>query len=67
VVIEEAWKAGGFGGEICGLIAERGFDYLDAPIGWVAGAEVPMPYARNLELAAIPNEDDIIKAVKALF
>jgi pyruvate dehydrogenase E1 component beta subunit len=67
VVIEEAWKAAGFAGEVCGLIVERAFDYLDAPIGWVAGAEAPMPYARNLELAAIPDENSVIEAVKALF
>ncbi|MBI4216443.1 MAG: alpha-ketoacid dehydrogenase subunit beta [Chloroflexi bacterium] len=67
VVAEETWKTGGFGGEVISLIYEGAFDHLDAPVGWVAGAEVPMPYARNLEKAALPTADDVIKAVKKLF
>jgi len=64
VVLEEGWKTGGVGGEIVSLIMENGFDYLDAPVKRVAGRDVPMPYAKNLEKLAIPQLDDIITAVK---
>lgn len=67
VVVEEAWRTGGFGAEVASQLAEKGFDYLDAPVRRVAGAEVPMPYARHLELAALPKEEDVITAVKTLF
>ena len=64
VVVEEGWKTGGVGGEIVSLIMENGFDYLDAPVRRLAGKDVPMPYAKNLEKLAIPQLDDIITAVK---
>ena len=64
VVVEEGWKTGGVGGEIVSLIMENGFDFLDAPVKRVAGKDVPMPYARNLEKLAIPQMEDVIKAVK---
>ncbi|MBI4300200.1 MAG: alpha-ketoacid dehydrogenase subunit beta [Chloroflexi bacterium] len=66
VVVEETWRTGGFGGEIASEIQEKAFDYLDAPVARVAGKDVSMPYARNLELMAIPNQQDIVNAVKAL-
>jgi pyruvate dehydrogenase E1 component beta subunit len=50
--------------EISQEIAERAFDYLDAPVKRVSGADVPMPYAKNLEDAAIPNVDQIVAAVR---
>ena len=64
IVVEEGWKTGGVGGEIVSLIMENAFDYLDAPVKRVAGRDVPMPYAKNLEKLAIPQLDDIINAVK---
>ncbi len=67
VVAEHAWRFGGFGGEIASEIQEKAFDYLDAPVGRVAGVEVPMPYSMPLERAAMPNENQIVDAVRALF
>ena len=64
VVVQEQWKPFGAAGEIAMRIYEEAFDELDAPIERVTGADVPMPYARNLELLALPHEEDIIKAVK---
>ncbi len=66
VVAEEAWRTGGFGAEVASTIASDAFDYLDSPVQRVAGAEVPMPYNKKLEQAAIPQVDDIIGAVKAV-
>ncbi|MSP14959.1 MAG: alpha-ketoacid dehydrogenase subunit beta [Chloroflexi bacterium] len=63
VIVEEGWKSYGVGAEISTRIYEEAFDYIDAPIKRVAGAEVPMPYARNLEQLAIPSKDDVIQAV----
>ncbi len=65
VVVEETWRTGGFGAEVVGQIQEAAFDFLDGPVMRVAGKDVPMPYARKLEQSAIPNEDDIIRAVRA--
>lgn len=64
VVVYEDWKSGGFGAEIAARIGEDCFDDLDAPVGRVGGANVPMPYNRVLELQAIPNENDIVAAVR---
>lgn len=64
VVVQEQWKPFGAAGEIAAVIYENAFDELDAPVERVAGADVPMPYARNLELLATPHEGDIIKAVR---
>jgi len=64
VVVEEDWKTGGVGAEIVSLISENCFDYLDAPVKRVAGRDVPMPYAKNLEKLAIPQLEDIKAAIK---
>ncbi len=64
VTVEEAWRTCGMGAEISARIYEECFDYLDAPVERVSGEDVPMPYARNLELLAIPDEHRIIDAVK---
>ncbi|MBO8162691.1 MAG: alpha-ketoacid dehydrogenase subunit beta [Brevibacillus sp.] len=65
VVVHEAVKRGGIGGEIASLVAEsEAFDYLDAPIKRLGGKPVPIPYNPILEKAAIPQEADIIQAVK---
>ncbi|MFW5697966.1 MAG: pyruvate dehydrogenase complex E1 component subunit beta [Fimbriimonadaceae bacterium] len=66
VVVYEDWRNGGFGAEIASRVGEFCFDYLDAPVKRVGGVNVPMPYARNLELECIPNEDDVINAVNQL-
>ncbi len=64
VVVQEQWKLYGAGAEIAASITENMFDELDAPVARVTGEDVPMPYARNLELLATPHEEDIERAVK---
>jgi len=64
VVAEESHPFCGVGAEISQEITERAFDYLDAPVKRVSGADVPMPYAKNLEDMAIPNVDQIVAAVR---
>jgi pyruvate dehydrogenase E1 component beta subunit len=64
VVVQEQWRPFGAAAEIAASIAEQAFDELDAPVERVTGADVPMPYARNLELLALPHEDDIVRAVR---
>lgn len=64
VVVQEQWKPFGAAAEIAMRIYEDAFDQLDAPVERVTGADVPMPYARNLELMAVPHEPDIVRAVK---
>jgi len=64
VIVEEGWKSFGVGAEISSQIYEQAFDYVDAPIKRVAQKEVPLPYNRDLEQMALPQVDDIIKAVK---
>jgi pyruvate dehydrogenase E1 component beta subunit len=66
VIVEDDWRFGGFGGELSSIIQEQAFDYLDAPVQRVCGADVPMPYNKNLEAAALPQPDDIIDAVMAI-
>ncbi len=64
VVVQEQWEAYGVAAEFSAQIMEKAFDYLDAPVARVAGAFVPMPYAKALEDIATPHEGDIIAAVK---
>ena len=64
VIVEEDCKTGGVGAEVGMQIMENTFDYLDAPIKRVAGADVPMPKSPNLEKLAIPDKERIVKAVK---
>jgi pyruvate dehydrogenase E1 component beta subunit len=64
VVAEESHPFCGVGAEISIEVAERAFDYLDAPVRRVSGVDVPMPYAKNLEELAIPNVEQIVAAVK---
>jgi pyruvate dehydrogenase E1 component beta subunit len=56
----------GIGADIAANVVEEAFDYLDAPIERVTGADVPMPYAANLEKAAVPQVEDIVAAVKRI-
>ena len=64
VVAEESHPSCGVNAEICTQIMERAFDYLDAPVKRVSGADVPMPYAKNLENMAIPDVNKIVAAVR---
>ena len=66
VVVHEACKTGGFGGEIASLIMENAFDYLDAPVKRIAGLDTPIPYPEPLSNAVIPNAEWIIKGVKEM-
>jgi len=64
VIIDEAWKTGSLASEISAILAEHAFYELDAPIERVCTLEVPMPYAKHLEEAAIPQVDRIVDAAK---
>ena len=65
VTVEEGWPQSGVGAEIAALIMESdAFDYLDAPVERITGADVPMPYAIPLEKLALPQQEDIVAAVK---
>jgi pyruvate dehydrogenase E1 component beta subunit len=66
VCAEEGWGRMGVGAEIAAVVTAEAFDYLDAPPARVHQADVPLPYAANLEKLALPGVDDIIKAVKAV-
>ncbi|MCL4798838.1 MAG: alpha-ketoacid dehydrogenase subunit beta [Burkholderiales bacterium] len=67
VVVDEMWRTGSFAGEVAATIMEQAFDELDAPVARVASAEVPMPYAKPLEDAALPSAEQIAAAARALF
>ena len=64
VIAEEGWKSFGVGSEVSARIYEEAFDYMDAPVVRVAQKEVPLPYNARLEQLALPQVDDIIKAVQ---
>lgn len=64
VIVEEGWRSFGVGSEVAARIYEEAFDYVDAPIQRVAQKEVPLPYNRNLEQMALPQVEDVIRAVK---
>jgi len=66
ISIEEGWPQNSIGAEIAYTIQEEAFDYLDAPIKRITGADCPMPYAENLEKMALPNTKDIISLAKTL-
>lgn len=66
VSVEEGWPFAGVGSEICTLVCEKAFDYLDAQPARVAAEDVPLPYAANLERLALPSAEKIIQAVKAV-
>ncbi len=66
LVIDEGWRSGGISAEVSARIVEGAFWELDAPIGRVCGAEVPIPFARHLEQAAIPQVDSIVTAARSL-
>jgi pyruvate dehydrogenase E1 component beta subunit len=64
VVVEEGWRSFGVGSEVSARIYDEAFDYVDAPIQRVAQKEVPLPYNRTLEQSALPQVEDVIRAVK---
>ena len=64
VIVHEGCRTGGIGAEIAAQIQEEAFDYLDAPVARVGALNVPIPYSEPLENAVIPDEEDIVRAVK---
>ncbi len=66
VSVEEGWPFAGMGAELAAVMMEQAFDYLDAPVARVAGVDVPMPYAANLEKLALPQSDTIVAAAKGV-
>jgi len=66
VIIDEAWRSGSFAAEISARIMENAFDELDAPVARVCSEEAPMPYAKHLEDAALPQVDKIVKAAREM-
>ncbi|MER9587097.1 pyruvate dehydrogenase complex E1 component subunit beta [Mesorhizobium sp. M0276] len=66
VVVEEGYPQSSVGDHIANQVSQRAFDFLDAPVITIAGKDVPMPYAANLEKLALPNVGEVIEAVKAV-
>jgi pyruvate dehydrogenase E1 component beta subunit len=62
VIVEEGWPHGGVGANLAALIQGQAFDYLDAPIERVTGADVHMPYSKRMEQAAIPHVENVVSA-----
>jgi pyruvate dehydrogenase E1 component beta subunit len=66
MVLEEDWLSCGMGAEVASRIYEEAFDYLDAPVARLAAAEVPLPYAKNIEREAFPREEHVLRAARQL-
>lgn len=66
LIVDEGWRSGGISAEISARIQEQAFYELDLPVARLCGAEVPMPYPKHLEQAALPQVDDIVTAVKRM-
>ncbi|MDX9866261.1 MAG: transketolase C-terminal domain-containing protein, partial [Anaerolineaceae bacterium] len=67
LIVHEACKTGGYGGELAAVIAEsQAFDHLDAPIVRLAGKDIPIPYNRILEANAVPQVPDIVAEARKL-
>ena len=64
VVVQEQWRYYSVASEVCAVLQHDAFDYLDAPVERVSGAEVPAPYARNLEVAGFPTIDHVVSAAR---
>ena len=67
IVLHEATRTGGPGGEVAALVAERAFEWLDAPVVRLAPPDTPVPYAPTLEEAFLPNSETVGKAIRALY
>jgi 2-oxoisovalerate dehydrogenase E1 component len=66
IIAHEAIRTAGFGGEIAAVVAEKAFEYLDAPIERVTAKDCPVPYAKHLENKVLPQTEDLLAAVKKL-
>jgi pyruvate dehydrogenase E1 component beta subunit len=66
VIVDESWRTGSFAAEVSAQIMEFAFDDLDAPVARVCSAEVPMPYAKHLEAATLPQVEGIVNAARSL-
>jgi pyruvate dehydrogenase E1 component beta subunit len=66
VTVEEGFPQSSVGCHLASQVMQQAFDYLDAPIITIAGKDVPMPYAENLEKLALPNVDEVIQAVRSV-
>ena len=66
VAVEEGWPYAGIASEIAARLMETSFDDLDAPLHRVTSADVPLPYAANLEALALPKVEEVIAAVRAV-
>jgi pyruvate/2-oxoglutarate/acetoin dehydrogenase E1 component len=66
VIVDEGWKTGSLASEISAQVMERGFDLLDWPVQRICTAEVPIPYAKHLEDAALPSAAGVVRAVKEM-
>jgi pyruvate dehydrogenase E1 component beta subunit len=66
VIVDEGWRSGSLAAEISARIMEQAFYDLDAPVARVCSAEVPIPYARHLEQAALPQPEQVVAAVRAM-
>jgi pyruvate dehydrogenase E1 component beta subunit len=66
VSVEEGWPFAGIGSELAAQMMEHAFDWLDAPVKRVAGLDIPLPYAANLEKMALPQSDNIVEAARAV-
>jgi pyruvate/2-oxoglutarate/acetoin dehydrogenase E1 component len=66
LIVDEGWRTGSFAAEVSAQIMEGAFDDLDAPVARVCSEEVPMPYARHLEDAALPGVDKIVSATRGI-
>jgi pyruvate dehydrogenase E1 component beta subunit len=67
VIVDEGWRSGGLAAEVMARLMEQAFYELDAPVARVCSEEVPMPYPKHLEEAALPQPEKIVAAVKGLF
>jgi pyruvate dehydrogenase E1 component beta subunit len=66
VTVEEGFPQNSVGDHVASQVMQRAFDWLDAPVITIAGKDVPMPYAANLEKLALPNVGEVVEAVKAV-
>ncbi|MEC8172843.1 MAG: transketolase C-terminal domain-containing protein, partial [Pseudomonadota bacterium] len=66
LIVHEAWTTGGFGAEVASVIADKGFDWLDAPVKRLGAMDTPMSYNKELEHATIPSTDKIAETIREL-
>lgn len=65
-IVDEGWRSGGLAAELCARIVESAFYELDAPVARICSAEVPIPYAHHMEQAALPQPEQVARAVKEM-